>query len=161
MFFLVFHELYSSHPKESKNTINNEKCQYFFSLGHPLVRPTYENLQKVDVVTNANVSRILQHLANITTCLQHVNDISNYKWIGANPPLFPSDHGKFFIFSFFNQLWAHKINLGWPAQPYPPELPPFQFLLNLEMANNGACLLPSSSSMHGQWQLPRCAARYQ
>ncbi len=56
MLFSFFHASYSSCPKESKNAIKNEKCQYFFSPGH---HSTYENLQNVGVVTNANVGRIL------------------------------------------------------------------------------------------------------
>ncbi len=113
-----FCALYSSCPKESINAIKNEKCQYFFSPGHRLVCPTYEILQKVGVVTNANVSGILWHLANITICPWHVNDITNKATLcpgwypyhqPATPPsltLTPCSHdGQL-------QLWCH------PYTPY-------------------------------------------
>ncbi len=54
-----------------------KSADIFFSPGHRLVHPTYKILRKVGVATNANVGRNLRHLADITTCPQHVNDISN------------------------------------------------------------------------------------
>ncbi len=53
------------------------KSANIFSPGHCLAHPTYKILQKVDDATNANAGGILQHLAKIKTCLQHVNNISN------------------------------------------------------------------------------------
>ncbi len=53
------------------------KSADIFSPSHHLVRPMYKILQKVDDATNANVSEFLKHIADIKTCWQHVDVISN------------------------------------------------------------------------------------
>ncbi len=92
----------------------------FFSPGHCLVCPTYKILQKVEDATNANVGRILQHLANIetwwqvATCRQHFQLCSRPTQTKLMMILVTTTNSFFFHYILSGEVWwslTPKIDL--------------------------------------------------